>query len=47
METTNMRIDLGSLAFGYRLEQSGGTPNWATSLGQNKEYNGEQGNGLE
>lgn len=33
-----MRIDFGTLAFGYKLLSGGGTPNWATSLGQGKEY---------
>lgn len=33
-----MKIDLGSLAFGYSLEEGTGTPNWATSLGQGKDY---------
>ena len=33
-----MRIDIGTLAFGYIIKSGGGTPNWATSLGQGKEY---------
>lgn len=33
-----MKIDFGSLAFGYSLEEGTGTPNWATSLGQGKDY---------
>lgn len=33
-----MRIDLGTLAFGYKVRSGGATPNWATALGQNKEY---------
>ena len=32
-----MKIDLATLAFGYSLEVGGGTPNWATSLGQSRE----------
>lgn len=41
-----MRIDLGSLAFGYSIKQGGGTPNWATSLGQNKEYKINENNDI-
>lgn len=33
-----MRIDFASLAFGYKVKIGGGTPNWATSLGQGKDY---------
>lgn len=33
-----MKIDFESLAFGYSLEEGTGTPNWATSLGQGKDY---------
>lgn len=33
-----MRIDLGTLAFGHIIKAGGGTPNWATSLGQGREY---------
>ena len=33
-----MKIDFATLAFGYTLESKGGTPNWATSLGQGKGY---------
>lgn len=33
-----MKIDFGTLAFGYTVESGGNTPNWATSLGQGKEY---------
>ena len=33
-----MRIDFATLAFGYKVKAGGGTPNWATSLGQGKEY---------
>lgn len=33
-----MRINLGTFAFGYRLKSGGGTPNWATALGQGKGY---------
>lgn len=33
-----MRIDFATLAFGYRITGKGGTPNWATSLGQGKDY---------
>lgn len=33
-----MRIDFATLAFGYRILSGGGTPNWATSLGQGKEH---------
>ena len=33
-----MRIDFGTLAFGYTVKSGGNTPNWATSLGQGKEY---------
>lgn len=33
-----MKIDFATLAFGYTIKAGGGTPNWATSLGQGKEY---------
>lgn len=33
-----MRIDFGTLAFGFKVLAGGGNPNWATSLGQGKEY---------
>ena len=33
-----MRIDFATLAFGYVVKVGGGTPNWATSLGQGKDY---------
>lgn len=33
-----MKIDFGTLAFGFHIKSGGGTPNWATSLGQGKEY---------
>lgn len=33
-----MRIDFGTFAFGYRVKSGGGTPNWATALGQGKEH---------
>lgn len=33
-----MKIDIGTLAFGYKVNAGGATPNWATSLGQGKEY---------
>lgn len=33
-----MKIDFGTLAFGYTVKSGGGTPNWATALGQGKEY---------
>lgn len=33
-----MRIDFGSFAFGYNIKAGGGTPNWATALGQGKGY---------
>lgn len=33
-----MRIDFGTLAFGYKVLSGGGTPNWATALGQGKNY---------
>lgn len=38
MEAINMKIDFASLAFGYTVKAGGGTPNWATALGQGKEY---------
>ena len=33
-----MRIDFATLAFGYKVLAGGGTPNWATALGQGKGY---------
>ena len=33
-----MKIDFATLSFGYRITIGGGTPNWATALGQGKEY---------
>jgi len=33
-----MRIDFATLAFGYTIKGSGGTPNWSTSLGQGAGY---------
>lgn len=33
-----MRIDFASLAFGYKVLVGGGTPNWATALGQGKDH---------
>ncbi len=33
-----MRIDFATLAFGYTVKAGGGTPNWATALGQGREY---------
>lgn len=33
-----MKIDFGTLAFGYKLLEGTNTPNWATSLGQGKDY---------
>lgn len=33
-----MRIDFGTLAFGFKVLSGGGNPNWATSLGQGKDY---------
>lgn len=33
-----MRLDFGTLAFGYKVKVGGGTPNWATALGQGKEH---------
>lgn len=38
MEAIVMRIDFGSLAFGYNVKIGGGTPNWATALGQGREH---------
>lgn len=29
-----MKLDTATLAFGYIVKVGGGTPNWATSLGQ-------------
>ena len=31
-----MKLDFGTLAFGYSVRVGGNTPNWATSLGQSK-----------
>ena len=33
-----MKIDFATLAFGYRVESGGNTPNWATALGQGREH---------
>lgn len=33
-----MRLDFATFAFGYMLQVGGGTPNWATALGQGKGY---------
>lgn len=33
-----MKIDFATLAFGYNVKVGGATPNWATALGQGKEY---------
>lgn len=33
-----MILDFSSFAFGYTIQKGGGTPNWATSLGQGKDY---------
>lgn len=33
-----MKLDFSSMAFGYKVKSGGTTPNWATSLGQGKEY---------
>ena len=33
-----MKIDFGTLAFGFKLKSGVGTSNWATSLGQGKDY---------
>ena len=33
-----MKLDFATLAFGYRIRSGGGTPNWATALGQGKGY---------
>ena len=33
-----MKLDFATLSFGYRIISGGGTPNWATSLGQGKEH---------
>lgn len=38
MGAISMKIDFGSLAFGYKIESGGGTPNWATSFGQGDGY---------
>lgn len=38
MEAVIMRIDFATLAFGYRVESGGNTPNWSTALGQGKEH---------
>lgn len=34
-----MKLDFGSLAFGYTVLAGGNTPNWATSLGQSRARN--------
>ncbi len=33
-----MKIDFATLAFGYRVESGGNTPNWATALGQGRDH---------
>lgn len=33
-----MKLDLTSFAFGYKIADSAGNPNWATALGQGSEY---------
>lgn len=33
-----MKLDFASLAFGYSIRVGGGTPNWATALGQSAGY---------
>lgn len=33
-----MRLDFGTFAFGYKVKVGGGTPNWATALGQGKAH---------
>ena len=33
-----MKLDFSTLAFGYLINEGGGNPNWATSLGQGKDY---------
>lgn len=33
-----MKIDFATLAFGYKVKIGGGTPNWATALGQGKDH---------
>lgn len=33
-----MKLDFSTFAFGYHIKVGGGTPNWATALGQGKEY---------
>lgn len=40
MGATKMKLDFATLAFGYNVISGGGTPNWATSLGQsrNRQY---------
>ena len=37
LESITMKIDFATLAFGYSIISGGGTPNWATSLGQSRE----------
>ena len=34
-----MRLDFATFAFGYRIKVGGGTPNWATALGQSTKNN--------
>jgi len=34
-----MRLDFATLAFGYTVKAGGGTPNWATALGQSTKNN--------
>ena len=31
-----MKLNLGSLAFGFFVENGGGTPSWGTELGQSR-----------
>jgi hypothetical protein len=38
MEANIMKIDFATLAFGYKVKTGGNTPNWATSLGQGRDY---------
>ena len=33
-----MKLDFGTLAFGYSVKSGGNTPNWSTALGQGKEH---------
>ena len=38
LEAIIMKLDFSTFAFGYHIKVGGGTPNWATALGQGKEY---------